>query len=313
MATGNSSTVAVIGASGSGKTCFTTGLIRQIGEQLAQRATYRMALQWDDQDGLDYFRAQEKTLFTDRTLPEMTQKQTRIKTLQITVRFPIRHWWNRLFKGEQGVVSLIFPDPSGELLQNLNEAYFVNYLGHADAILLMVDPFAAQRYREERAKAGVDTTPYETLHSADIPLTAVIQAVRSESKQTRKKLRKQLAVVLTKCDEEGVIDLDHEHDIGRNGRKIPYPLQGRNYSPALARRISDRVAQFMETKLGLAKVVALAEQNFEDVCFFSATALGSPPIRETDDDGNARVTLARPQPRRVEEPLLWVLHKWGYF
>src|SRR5207248_10757052 len=121
------------------------------------------------------------------------------KSMQITVRFPVAGWWRRFRKGKQGVISMVFPDPSGELLQNLEEAYFVNYLSHARAIMLMVDPNASEKTKKKKKLV---------LENAAIPLQALIDAVRNETGRREGLLNKQLAVIVTKFDEEGVIGLD---------------------------------------------------------------------------------------------------------
>jgi hypothetical protein len=103
------------------------------------------------------------------------------------------------------------------------------------------------------------------------------------------RLPAELAVVQGKCDEPGALDPDD-------------PRQGPRYDPRLAQAISDRVAAHLEGR-GLGGLVAVARHSFRRVSFFAVSALGSPPRQGS---------LTDPRPRRVEEPLLWIMHQWGY-
>ncbi len=327
LSSGRPATVAIIGSTVSGKTCFMTALIRQIRRELARASAYEMSLEWDDQEGKDYFKKQEQTIFFQNELPEANQKMAPIASLQITVRFPVRRRWRRIINGKQGVVSLVFHDPSGEFFENMDDVYYLNFLGRAKAILLMVDPMMSEEYQKKLRDEGKPLPPYKAASAAEA-LGAFVTAMRRESKPGTKtthnrlaalgkmfgrsalsrsedKLDKQLAVVLTKCDEDGMFDPDHRQHRDR------YPVQGREYDPALTQEISDRVAQHMEEDLGLAEVVALARQSFRRVTFFAASALGAPPLRIMEN-GKPRLKLKDPRPRRVEDPLLWILHEWGY-
>lgn len=313
VATGRSSTIAVVGASSSGKTCFTTALIRQIRKELSRETAYEMSLEWEDQAGLAYFREQERTIFSDGMLPPPTQKESPIESLQITVRFPVRGLKRRMLKGSQGAISLVFYDPAGEHFESLDEVYYLHYLTTAEAIILMVDPFASEEYQAHLRRQGHDN-PFagRRVTGAADALSAFVMTMRREMNQHDGKLKKQLAVVLTKCDEPGMFDPDHRQHEDR------YPVQGSNYDPTLAEEISKMVAQHMEEELGMSEVVALARRSFRDVSFFAASALGAPPPlkKVINDFGDAEwrqeEPMRSPRPRRVEEPLLWILHRWGY-
>ncbi len=302
ISSGKSSTVAIIGASASGKTCFMTALIRQIRRQLARRSSLEMSLEWDDDAGRQYFREQERTIFHECTLPEQTQRESPLASLQFTIRFPISGWLSRLRYGSQGVVSVVCPDPSGEFFEKLEDAYYLNYLSQARAVLLMVDPMTSEVYRRRRKAQGKDI-PYEGTSSADA-LRSFVTALRRATNQEQGTINKELAVVMAKCDEEGMFDPDQPK------YAADLPRQGRLYNPQIAEDISELVLQHMED-LELEEVAALARQSFKSVCFFAASALGSPPVIN-EVNGQLRCYLRDPQPRRVEEPLLWILHQWGY-
>jgi hypothetical protein len=303
--TGRSSTIAVVGATASGKTCYTTALIRQIRKELSQPHSHEISLEWEDDEGKKYFREQEGRIFGAGTVPEPTQKITKVASMQITVRIPVRHWFSRLRRGEQGVVSIVFHDPAGEYFESMKDIYYLHYVSAAEGVILMVDPFTSEEYQQKLREQG-EARPVLNLVSARDTLDTFVKAIRNETNQQTGKLRKQLAVVLTKCDEPGMFDPDAKKNRER------FPVQGRSYDPALAEDLSNAVAKFMTGPLGMSDVVALARNSFEDVAFFAASALGSPPVLVENDRGEVESRLNNPRPRRVEEPLLWILHKWGH-
>lgn len=298
----DASTIAIVGASISGKTCFVTGLIHQIHRELTGETSRRMSLEWKDEKGKRYFQAQEKEIFANNQLPSATKRRAEIETMNVTVRFPVAGW-RRWVKGGFGVIGLIFPDPAGEFFENLKNTYFLNYLVRARAVILMVDPWMSEQYRSTRRESGQPLDPVEGV-AADEALNALVEAIRNGTGQHTGLIRKEIAIVLTKCDEDGLFDPDQEpHKI---------PRQGRYFSRGIAAEVSRRVERHLRDDLGMHNVVTMARNNFRDVAFFAASALGSPPVRSVEG-GRTTVRLRDPRPRRVEDPLLWIFHRWGYW
>ena len=299
-------TIAVVGSSASGKTCFITALIRQIKTVLARRDSLRAGLVWEDQPSRNYFDLQHKAIFVERTVPDPTQKNAPIKTIRITIRYPLTgtmaKWMNK-----QAVVSLCFPDPAGEPLESMDQPYFSDFLQQSAAIMLMVDPFATDVFKErERQKGSEDYFAIESLKDATAPLNKVVTALREGKKGGR--LQQKLAIVVTKCDADGVFNPDKEND--EDG--YAFAEQGVPYDPKLAKRLSDAVSRHLHDDLGMQELVATAEAEFKSTHFFAASALGAAPEKKMMPDGSIMLQVDNPNPRRVEEPLLWILHQWGY-
>ncbi|MFO0877899.1 MAG: hypothetical protein U0840_11145 [Gemmataceae bacterium] len=312
-AAGNSSTIAVIGTSASGKTCFVTSLIHTLHEETSREDSFGIGLLWEGQKGLDYFRSQHDAIFKRNIVPEATLRKTvNLPSIQISLSVPVRRWLKRFLVGEEVSIPLVFPDPSGELFQDLNKPYYLDYLRHAEAIILMVDPFVGKKYQEWLREQNEDIPDYALYAKpADEALNAMINAVSRGSKTG--KLNKTLAVVLTKCDAPGVFNPDKAVDVRPDGTRGPFREQGGGkYNPGLAGRISTRVARHLAAELGMPNLVTIAKRKFREVSFFAASALGKSPTEEVDDRGRTVAKILDPQPRRVEEPLLWILHRWGY-
>ena len=302
--TGQSSTIGILGSSYSGKTCFITSLIRQVRLELSAESSLGMALEWDDDASKAYFAAQETAIFNRCRVPETTQRvlSAPIASMHLTLRFPIRRRWRRLTRGADGTTSLVFFDPSGEDFKTLRDLYCLNYFGNAESIILIVDPFGSEEFQKNLPAAK----RIDHLLSPAECLRTFVTAMRREMNRPLGKLPKNLAVVLNKCDEPGMLDPDAEEYRDR------FPPQGRRYDVPLAKKLSATVAQYMERELKLGEVVALARQNFREASFFTVSALGESAKLAKDEKGKSYLKLENPKPRRVEEPLLWILHRWGY-
>ena len=258
-----------------------------------------MSLEWNEEDSRDHFTTLDRQIYRDLMVPEMTRLTDALLSLSVTLRFTRQGWWCRLLGQTQGVLSLICPDPSGEFFRDHNQIYGLSYLGQAQALLLMVDPMTTAPFQEHCKARGYADTAQSTPET----LRVLIASLRQELGQPSGRLNKCLGLVLTKCDEEGVFNPDRPPYAGR------FPVQGRRYNRRLARQMGQLVAEHMHA-LELTDLVALAQQNFAAVEFFAVSALSRPPIRDPPDSGGLR--LIDPVPRRVEEPLLWVLNQWGY-
>src|SRR5207244_2804576 len=89
------STIAIVGSSSSGKTCYLAALIRQIERRLSRPDACGMCWSAEDDATRNYLRAQEKVIFKQGQPPEATQKDAELISLRLTIRFPIRRAWTR--------------------------------------------------------------------------------------------------------------------------------------------------------------------------------------------------------------------------
>jgi hypothetical protein len=298
---GTHQSIGIVGSVNSGKTMFMTALVRQIRGRLARQTSLQMSLEWNEEDSRRYFVDLQRQVYDDHEVPEATRKTETLLSLSTTLRFTRQGWLRRVLGRDQGVVSLICPDPSGEFFRDHQEIYGLSYLGQSQALLLMVDPMTSPTFLERSRKAG--DSFLEGIQETTETFRVLARALREEQGQADGRLNKALAVVLTKCDQTGVFDPDRPPYKGR------FPVQGRTYDRRLAQELGQRVVDHLEADLGLSELVALARQNFAAVEFFAVSALGRAPVRDSE---TSPLRLVDPAPRRVEEPLLWVLHQWGY-
>lgn len=260
-----------------------------------------MRLVWTDTKAHEYFAVQEQRIYIDSQLPAATEKSAPAVYLEVQIQFPVRGWLRRLRKGRVANVSLTYYDPSGEHFESMNDEWYLRLLSKSGAIIAIVDPL----------RLAMDQHRRTSQRQVDLLVTLIQQLRSRQSAQKTRRLNQLLAVVLTKCDQPGQF---HPDDPVHEGR---FPVQGRDYDPLLARRISDAVSHQLHCELAMDRLVQVARENFRRVAFFATSALGDPLIAhpEAHAEPSASDELDRapgPTPRRVEEPLLWILHEWGY-
>jgi hypothetical protein len=206
-------------------------------------------------------------------------------------------------------VSIVFPDLAGEDTVREHRASQHHILHNSKATILIVDPLRGPTYRQATGNRAGKTSPTA---GPDYTYDQALQRLIDIKGSTKDE---PLAVVLAKCDL-----------LRWTGRC--FPRQGDNrFDPDLAASISEEVKWFLSNNLkpstgqgvsklqglGMGNLVQLADQYFQKVCYFAASALGEKHIFREEDDGHGdtipRVYNVRPE--CVEEPLLWILHRWG--
>lgn len=273
--------VAVVGAPSSGKSCLMTTLIRYIKMELSLPHARMMSVEFNDSKSEDVYLKHENRIYRERRAPQPTQD---VGVMHLSLRFDVARWLRR---SAQGVVSLVLPDVNGEVftLPEREDKGVDAHLAHAQAILLVVDPLA---YREGYASA----------ESAMQKLVRVVRGV-----QERGKLDRLLAVVVAKAD-QCPPDADGLFGPAPRGRE-GWEAHSKVYDPAVGDEISKKVQHFLlQHNHQWPGLVALAQNTYEHVAYFAVSALGQNP-----DKG--KELKQQVVSRRIAEPLLWILHKWG--
>jgi Double-GTPase 2 len=192
--------------------------------------------------------------------------------------------------------NLVFFDAAGEDLESLSvlerEA---RYVTQSDGLILLVDPLQIPAIRneitdiEERDLPALSTDPKTMLTR----LTALLREARGIASD--KQIEMPLAITLSKLDAiRGLLPADHPA-LGAIHPNGAYDRQG-------ARNLSDTLRADLAAWLGegFDRFVA---QNFANVGYFAMSALGEAPAGGRITHGVA--------PYRVEEPVLWMLDRWG--
>jgi hypothetical protein len=225
----------------------------------------------------------------------MTEKSTgenlQTPCIHLTARFP-RWTKGKIDRNNISAVSFIFHDPAGEWFSTFNDAEQINFLHKTRSLLLLVDPCSLPKFNSESMGGESSGDAFIAMD----PIENVVKQLREQADLGRdEKIAKDVAVILTKSD-CGIFD--------------DTPLYNMDIqSPPFNEKLVDEISQICEQKiedLGGEFVVSELKNSFQHVRFFPVSALGAPP-----SEGGVQITPGGISPDRVEEPFLWVLHRWG--
>jgi hypothetical protein len=268
--------IGLIGCSNSGKTVYLWSLLYELRGRLARESTPFAAAMFENDRGHHLYQVYCEAILGRQELLEPTRvtEQLAGNFSPIVVRLLLR----------KAVHNLIFYDPAGELVQELDKSYFLTYLRHCASIICTVAP---------------PTRP------GDPEIRAASEALGNVIKRLREQLQvfgnspipKSLAVVLTKADEE-VFRLHPPESI------TPGYARPQSYWSNWCPRDRDATVASNNCKqllrgMGFNNLVNLAEFHFQSCAFFAVSSLGHSP-----SDGKITPPV---EPIGVECPLFWCL------
>ena len=197
------------------------------------------------------------------------------------------------------VATLTFYDTAGENLDSIEEMTINNkYIPNAKGIILLLDPLQIDTIRNKLKEKGMTQLPNVNTDVTEV-LGKIVETIRRVNKiSAKKKIDIPLAVTFTKIDalekygilpEGGCLVSESEH-IDR-GLFIESEFSNTNLE------MQDLVENWLSGEL------ESLMKNFTKYAFFGLTALGNIPNRNDVSDI---------QPKRVLDPLLWILAENNY-
>lgn len=330
--------VAVVGPSRSGKTHFLTVMAHQLLEDVVWPSYWvatrivRSKRPGDDDSGSgsfgyaasdDDFLNFEESLYPQQGAGLILQQTERRTETRLPLSLVVHLAFDRpgsAFGGEpygRKSVLLAFTDTAGEDLTrtgwgDILEKYPILEKNRAKALIVLVDPAELTGLRDDIAANPILEQKYAEV-GIELKVQATMASVLSIP-EIRKMRRVPLAVCLAKTDGLSQLGQFSEEDpiaSPRNALSGDARQPGRVNISAMS-EISDAVERFLifKDKDGDDKI-ARAASNFRYRSFFAVDALG-PAIRSVETvDGN-RLIRGVPSPRRVLDPLLWILWQHGY-
>ncbi|WP_066362449.1 TRAFAC clade GTPase domain-containing protein [Herbidospora mongoliensis] len=269
--------VALIGAKGSGKSTYIAVLLHELMNRVGAELDASL-VPCDDRTIERYRRDFARPLYGEHRLLRATQS-----AVTDTLRDPLVYLLSRTVKGRlrsrRAALTLVLFDTAGEDLRSreVTERH-LRYLRASDAVVFLVDPASLQ-------------TPSDDPDSDPVNVIArVTELLRTE----KGPLKIPVAVALSKIDAQkresasalhrsrtpsGAFDLDDHEGVHEQVRAL---LDGWQ-AGALDRYL---------------------RQNYADFAFFALSSLGEVP-------GDAEVGPGGIRPYRVEDPLLWLLHRFN--
>ena len=213
-------------------------------------------------------------------------------------------------------VLLAFTDTAGEDLArtgwgDIVSKYPILDKGRAKAMIALVDPAELTGLRDDIAANPILEQKYGEV-GIELKVQATMASVLSIP-QIRKMRRTPIAVCMTKTDGLAMLGQFADEDPIASSRNA---LSGDRRSDgkvnlAAIREISDAVERFLmsKDKDGDDKI-ARAASNFRYRSFFAIDALGA-AIKSVETVEGRRLIRGTPSPRRVLDPLLWILWQYG--
>jgi hypothetical protein len=189
---------------------------------------------------------------------------------------------------------LSFYDAAGEDLTSVDKVRDQAYLGVSNGLVLLLDPWqlpgAAERIDVPRSKITGAAPPLEVLSS----ITDMLRSAHAV--KARNKVPVPLAVVFAKMDAFFPV-LGPHHPLMRTARTPA------GYDETIGLDTHEQVRALLH-EYGADDIDALLMHNYTTYRYFAVSALGDAPdyARDVVNDHGVR-------PFRVEEPLLWLLHR----
>lgn len=289
--------VAVIGSADAGKTTYIGVLLHELQGRVAAQFNGMALDLLGDESRKNYSERFAKPLFERR---EAVRKTARLEAgnsldpLIFSLKIPTRGWFGRRL---QSMIS-VFYDASGEnVLTAQAMDPLVRYLEAAGGIVVLIDPMQMPRLR---SRYGVATTP----DTRERPVTdqhAVIQRLaellRESATSSKAKLTVPLAIAITKLDLLSN-SFEPESPLHRT------PEHAGHYDEADGADVHEELRAWLEHWFGPSFDNTVAA-NFTVYRYFGLSALGAPP-RDA-----VRLAESGVHPYRVEDPMLWLLARFG--
>ncbi|MFD0742920.1 hypothetical protein ACFQ1L_14815 [Phytohabitans flavus] len=297
---GNSRLIAMVGAKGTGKTVYLTVLARELNAGLRRRFEADVRMSGDSQAGSQsprqWLDQNVERLFTERQLFPTTPPA------ENGHRLPLVFQWRREHprfarKPTYRTSFLSFYDTAGETLSSQPSTHDLEYIGAADALIVLLDPFMLPAARDRLNLPGSAIMSQESTVDVVHRVTENLRSAHGIPGGGRIKIP--VAVVLAKMD-AFFSALGSDHPLRQPPEATPY------YDERLGQDTHKRVGELLSNWRGDDIDIHL-KYSYEDFRYFFVSALGAPPNYDTatlEDEHGV-------QPFRVDEPLVWLLAKFG--
>jgi hypothetical protein len=201
---------------------------------------------------------------------------------------------SRLTLGRDTHSNLVFFDAAGEDLESLEVLEREGrYITQSDGLVLLVDPLQIPAVRDD-LEGSIELPPV----TADVyKMIGRLAALMREARAipAGKPIEVPLAIAISKIDAlRGLLSDTHP--------VFTQPAHDGRFDAAVARTISEALRAETVAWLGQ-RVDTFVRQEFAHVSYFGVSALGENPI-----GGRLRNGVS---PHRVEDPILWMLDRWG--
>jgi hypothetical protein len=291
---GGSPLIAMAGARHTGKSVYLKVLSHQLRHGMGRRFDADVRLSGDGQfsatgGGTDFLDPAGE-LFPDRGLYQQTAAAARGR------REPIVFAWRQRKMARYDTTFLSFFDTAGEDLAAQESVDNLRYLGAADALILLLDPFMIPQARQQ---LSLPDSAVDTKASTIDVLNRVTDNLReSRGLGGRKNIPIPVAVAFAKID--AFFDV-----LGPDHGLVQRPQPGPFYDEGVGRNTHEYVRSLL-ADWGADDIDYHLTHNYKKFRYFAVSALGAEP-----DYDNDLVDERGVHPFRVDEPLLWLLSQFS--
>ena len=284
--------IAMVGAKGTGKTVFLTVLAHELVNGLRRRFDADVRMTGLDRTVTGFV----GDVFAGRTLMPQTAQAPAGR------QAPSVFEWRRRQSGVGNLLTrfrttfLSFYDTAGEDLNSNDSTHDLTYLGAADALILLLDPFMIPQARNRiqlPAAAQVSDQPAISV------LNRVTEKLRvSHDVKSSRTIKIPVAVAFAKID--AFFDV-----LGPNHPLLREPAADGPYDETAGEATHEQVTALLH-EWGADDIDAHLRHNYANFRYFAVSALGAPP-----DYTSSTIDARGVRPFRVTEPLLWLLSRFN--
>jgi len=285
--------IALLGAKASGKSNYIGVLVNEIKKTMAGPFNSSLSIACSKESKEAYDQFYYFPLYRDGYTVQATSSGVEIPPLIFPLRFMDSK--NRIIN----MAALTFYDTAGENLDDKSIMHrFNRYIVNAQGIILLLDPLQVPNIRTKLKNNGFTALPEQNTDAANV-LSMIIEVIRN-TKKLKGQIQIPLALVFTKIDvleQYNILPPDsclrEESEHIKHGKFVISDFENTNL------HVKDLVENWLDDD------IRTAINQFKHHSFFGVTALGRNP-------NGTKLDKAGIRPRRVLDPLLWLLAENNY-
>jgi len=284
--------IALLGAKASGKSNYIGVLINEIRKEMTVPFNCQLTITASHET----MQAYEKLYYRPIYIEKHPVMATAGGETPPPLIFPLR-----FMDGKKNIVNkaaLTFYDTAGENLDDTNVINkFNSYILNANGIIMLLDPLQVPKFRDELESKGFNDLPEQNTEIYNI-LSIIIDVMRN-TKNIKGQINIPLALVFTKIDVlEQYNILPPDSCLRDESEHIKYGLFVKRDFQITDNHIQDLLDRWLDGELsGFINM-------FKKHSFFGVSSFGENPV-----NNKLRKNIC---PRRVLDPLLWLLAENGY-
>jgi GTPase SAR1 family protein len=285
--------IALLGAKASGKSNYIGVLINEIRKKMTGPFNCSLSMTCSQESKQAYNDLYYRPLYEAGFTVSATDAGVEVPPLIFPLRFMDAK--SRIVN----MAALTFYDTAGENLNDKNVMHkFNRYITNAHGIILLLDPLQVPNIRQKLIDNGFNALPEQNTEIYDV-LSIIIDVIRSV-KNIKSQIQIPIALVFTKIDVlEQYNILPHDSCLREESEHIKRGAFIRPDFENTNIQMQDLIDNWLDADL-----ISYIKQ-FKRHSFFGVSSLGGNPNGTKIDSKGIR-------PRRVLDPLLWLLAENGY-